>query len=139
MCGSRRYEVRRRYADPDLRASDADRERVAQLLRDGAGDGRLDMDELSERLDGVYAAKTVGELRSFTRDLPVVSREPRLPAGRRRRYGPPRVAFIWVSVLLVTIWVVTGAGYFWPMWPILWFAFATMKSRSRRRAAGTYV
>src|SRR5436190_2478761 len=124
MCGSRRYEVRRHHVerDPDLRASDEERDRVAQVLRDGAGDGRLDVDELSERLDRVYAAKTHGELSGVTSDLPA----PR--TRERRHYGPPRIAFVWVSILLVTIWAVTGAGYFWPVWPMLWFAFATMKS-----------
>jgi DUF1707 SHOCT-like domain len=54
----------------NLRASDADRERVANVLRDAAGDGRLTMDELDERLDAVYAAKTYAELEPITHDLP---------------------------------------------------------------------
>jgi DUF1707 SHOCT-like domain len=53
-----------------LRASDADRERVANVLREAAGDGRLSMDELDERLDAVYAAKTYAELEPITHDLP---------------------------------------------------------------------
>jgi hypothetical protein len=53
-----------------LRASDADRERVANVLREAAGDGRLTMDELDERLDAVYAAKTYAELEPITHDLP---------------------------------------------------------------------
>jgi hypothetical protein len=53
-----------------LRASDADRERVAEVLREAAGDGRLTMDELDERLDAVYAAKTYAELEPITHDLP---------------------------------------------------------------------
>jgi hypothetical protein len=53
-----------------MRASDADRERVANVLREAAGDGRLTMDELDERLDAVYAAKTYAELQPITRDLP---------------------------------------------------------------------
>ncbi|MFA1539006.1 DUF1707 SHOCT-like domain-containing protein [Actinomadura monticuli] len=57
-------------AAPDMRAGDADRERVAQVLRDAAGDGRLTLAELDERLDAVYAAKTYGELAPLTRDLP---------------------------------------------------------------------
>jgi hypothetical protein len=57
--------------DPrNLRASDADRERVANVLREAAGDGRLTMDELDERLDAVYAAKTYAELEPITHDLP---------------------------------------------------------------------
>ena len=54
----------------NLRASDADRERVANTLREAAGDGRLTMEELDERLDAVYAAKTYAELEPITRDLP---------------------------------------------------------------------
>jgi hypothetical protein len=54
----------------NLRAADADRERVANVLREAAGDGRLTMDELDERLDAVYAAKTYAELEPITHDLP---------------------------------------------------------------------
>jgi hypothetical protein len=54
----------------NLRASDADRELVANVLREAAGDGRLTMDELDERLDAVYAAKTYAELEPITHDLP---------------------------------------------------------------------
>jgi len=56
----------------NLRASDADRESVANVLREAAGDGRLTMDELDERLDAVYAAKTYAELEPITHDLPDV-------------------------------------------------------------------
>jgi hypothetical protein len=56
-------------APPALRASDADRERVADVLRDAAGDGRLDLDELDERLQGAYAARTHEELEPLTADL----------------------------------------------------------------------
>ncbi|WP_243716397.1 DUF1707 SHOCT-like domain-containing protein [Actinomadura darangshiensis] len=55
---------------PEMRAGDADRERVAQVLRDAAGEGRLSLTELDERLDAVYAAKTYAELEPITRDLP---------------------------------------------------------------------
>ncbi|WP_233617881.1 DUF1707 SHOCT-like domain-containing protein [Actinomadura sp. WAC 06369] len=55
---------------PEMRASDTDRDRVAQILRDAAGDGRLTLAELDERLDVVYAAKTYAELQPLTRDLP---------------------------------------------------------------------
>jgi hypothetical protein len=66
-----------------LRASDADRERIANVLRDAAGDGRLTMAELDERLDAVYAAKTYAELEPITHDLPATGSEyvPAVPAG----------------------------------------------------------
>ncbi|MGX4691968.1 DUF1707 SHOCT-like domain-containing protein [Streptomyces sp. JNUCC 63] len=56
---------------PELRASDADRERVAEHLRDALAEGRLDMAEFEERLDAAYRARTYGELAPLTRDLPV--------------------------------------------------------------------
>ncbi|MFI5965335.1 DUF1707 domain-containing protein [Streptomyces asoensis] len=55
---------------PDLRASDADRERVAEVLRDALAEGRLDMAEFEERLEETYKARTYGELAPITRDLP---------------------------------------------------------------------
>jgi hypothetical protein len=53
-----------------LRASDADREKVAAVLREAAGEGRIGLDELDERLAAVYAARTYAELEPLTRDLP---------------------------------------------------------------------
>lgn len=55
---------------PELRASDADRERVAEQLRDALAEGRLDMEEFEERLEATYSARTYGELTPITRDLP---------------------------------------------------------------------
>ena len=55
---------------PELRASDADRERVAEVLRDALAEGRLDMEEFEERLEATYKARTYGELAPLTRDLP---------------------------------------------------------------------
>src|SRR6201996_4582402 len=72
----------------NLRASDADRERVAEVLREAAGDGRLTMDELDERLDAVYAAKTYAELEPITHDLPATG-ESRTPAARPAYGGDP--------------------------------------------------
>ncbi len=76
----------------NLRASDADRERVADILREAAGDGRLTMEELDERLDAVYAAKTYAELEPITRDLPAagtahVPAPAPAPAGAPDRTG----------------------------------------------------
>lgn len=53
-----------------LRASDADRERVAEVLRDALAEGRLDMAEFEERLEATYSARTYGDLEPITRDLP---------------------------------------------------------------------
>ncbi|GGV73828.1 MULTISPECIES: DUF1707 SHOCT-like domain-containing protein [Streptomyces] len=61
---------------PDLRASDADRERVAEVLRDALAEGRLDMQEFDERLEAAYKARTYGELAPLTRDLPAGAATP---------------------------------------------------------------
>ncbi|MQY13951.1 hypothetical protein SRB5_41110 [Streptomyces sp. RB5] len=55
---------------PELRASDADRDRVANVLREALAEGRLSMDEFEERLESAYQAKTYGELEPLTADLP---------------------------------------------------------------------
>ncbi|PZF81408.1 DUF1707 SHOCT-like domain-containing protein [Jiangella anatolica] len=54
----------------DLRCSDVDRDRVAEALRQAAGDGRLTLTELEERLEATFKARTYGELQPITRDLP---------------------------------------------------------------------
>jgi Domain of unknown function (DUF1707)/Cell wall-active antibiotics response 4TMS YvqF len=54
----------------ELRASDADRDRAAEVLRTAAGEGRLTLDELDERLHAAYTARTYAELEAVTRDLP---------------------------------------------------------------------
>lgn len=72
-----RADAERRGAEAELRASDADRDRVADILRDALAEGRLTTAEHAERIDVLYAARTMGELEPLTRDLPV-------PAGDRR-------------------------------------------------------
>jgi len=104
--------------DPDLRASDGEREHHAELLREHAAQGRLTVDELDERLDRVYAARTVGELSPVVSDLPV-PRPPSAPQRAPRRRRPELAAFVAVNLMLIVIWAATGAGYFWPIWPIL--------------------
>jgi hypothetical protein len=77
--------------DPRIRASDADRDRAAALLREHHAEGRLTVDEFAERLDRALAAKTLGDLDELLEDLPAIDLY-RLPAagirprgGRRRR------------------------------------------------------
>jgi hypothetical protein len=58
------------------RASDAEREAVVTRLRDAAGEGRLTVEELAERIDAAYAAKTHAELEPLTADLPAAAAHP---------------------------------------------------------------
>jgi hypothetical protein len=59
------------HIERSLRASDDDREQTAERLRLAAAEGRLSVDELGQRLDAVYAARTVAELAGLLTDLPV--------------------------------------------------------------------
>ncbi|WP_327369612.1 DUF1707 SHOCT-like domain-containing protein [Streptomyces sp. NBC_01217] len=67
-----------------IRASDADRDRIADILREAMAEGRLTAEEHAERVDAVYRAKTVGELEPLVRDLPA-------PAGGSRPAAEPGV------------------------------------------------
>ncbi len=118
---------------PELRASDAERERVAERLRDAAAEGRLTPDELEERLGRALSAQTRGQLEPTVADLP----QPRERPGRRaRRMRPELPVFLTTSVLLVVIWALSGMGYFWPAWPILgWGVFVVGPGRLRRLVA----
>lgn len=66
--------------DPALRrrVSDLEREEVADILRDAAGEGRLSYSELEDRLETLYASKTYGELVELTSDLPNGPRAPQV-------------------------------------------------------------
>jgi hypothetical protein len=97
----------------ELLASDADRERTADRLRTAAGEGRLAPAELEERLETAFSARTEAELVPLVADLPAPGREPR-PRDRSHER-----AYVGTMLLLVAIWALTGAGYFWPIWPML--------------------
>src|SRR5258708_18215836 len=73
--------------DPKIRASDADRDRTAALLREHHAAGRLDLEEFNERLDKAYAAKTVGELDALMADLPAIDLYQLPDASMRRGRG----------------------------------------------------
>ncbi|MEU6063355.1 MULTISPECIES: DUF1707 SHOCT-like domain-containing protein [Streptomyces] len=77
-----KHPQQERTAPPvaELRASDADRDRIADILRDALAEGRLTADEHAERVEGVLNAKTVGELEVFIRDLPAAHERPAAPA-----------------------------------------------------------
>ena len=78
-----------------MRVSDSDRERAADVLREAAGHGRITMDELDERLELTYAAKTYADLVAVTRDLPGSAQAPSAvqSAMAGRIGGTPRSKF----------------------------------------------
>jgi len=120
--------------DPRMRASDADRDRAASALREHHAVGRLTAEEFNERLDAVYAAKTMGDLEEQLSDLPAADSyqlpvpsgkapPPIRPSNRHPKRGLPGSALWWaawatwlsVSLICFAVWVLAGAhGYPWP-------------------------
>lgn len=74
-------------APAGIRASDADRDRIADILREAVAEGRLTAEEHAERVELVYRAKTVGELGPLVQDLPTGGATGR-PAASPYAYGP---------------------------------------------------
>jgi hypothetical protein len=131
MCHARQhhhyYREARRPAedtltqDPSLRASDEERESTVTLLRKHGADGRLDVDELEQRVGAAYQARTRGDLSSLLDDLPRAPAVRAIQPDWRRHRGHEWGMFVRVSLLLVAIWALTGAGVFWPAWVMAWW------------------
>lgn len=109
--------------DPSrLRVSDADRHKVAEILRQAAGEGRLDLDELDERLESTYAAKTYADLVPITADLPLRDAE-RLPGSVPQPASPNLPAARYDSTIAVMggsnrkgLWEVGATHTAFAMW-----------------------
>jgi hypothetical protein len=102
--------------DRGLRAGDADRESVAEFLRDQHLAGRLDTDKLQERLDHSYAAKTYAQLDAVVADLPIHQAR---PISRRR---VPTVALLPLIALLFAALALSHGHLVWLVAPLVfWF------------------
>jgi hypothetical protein len=105
--------------DRSLRAADSDREAVADILREQHVAGRLDTDELQERIDRCYAAKSYADLDAVLVDLP---REQPQASRVRGLWLWPRFAFL--PLVLVAL-VALGHGHLvWLVIPLVFFFFA---------------
>jgi len=94
-------------ADPrQLRAADADRERAVEILRQAAAEGRITFDELDERVNQAYAARTFADLEALTGDLPGAKVSASAPAVAR--YQPVQVP-AGTPVPAVSVAVMSGA------------------------------
>ena len=107
----------------DMRAADADRDRVAELLREHCASGRLTAEELEERLDVAYRARRLGELEALTADLPRELSQAEPPRVERRPCGwPLRPGLMLAAALIAAIAVASGGEGLWLLWPVgfLW-------------------
>lgn len=143
-------------SNAEVRASDAERDVVAERLRTAYAEGRLDATELDERLSAVLASRTRGELVAPAADLPPPPRRPLdpgvRPAGstaagwaaapvpvdpRRAAVRPPRgvwwaVAGVAAAVLLIA-GLASGATHAWLLWVLV---LGVVVARRRSSAAG---
>lgn len=112
------------------RASDDDRLVVVTRLREAAGEGLIDLDELEARIAATYEARTLPELAPITADLPAPRpHAPPPPQGEsasilRSIFGEALdspgfqhhlTVYLSVMFLLFTIWALAGAGFPWPL------------------------
>lgn len=117
----------------EMRVSDSERDETAEQLTEHFTAGRLDHSEFTERTEKALSARTRRELDEVLLDLPAASATfsppravvPSATTGsaaraarsewRQKRLAPWAI----FAVFFIVIWAVTGAGYFWPVWPIL--------------------
>jgi hypothetical protein len=98
-----------------LRASDADRDAVAERLRQAAVEGRLDPDELEQRLHSALRAKTYGDLDRLLRDLPakpVKWERPRRGVGSAAGFAMVMVLRTMVALVILGAVLVVAAATF---------------------------
>ena len=130
-----------------MRASDADREIVRTMLADAFADGRLTREEYDDRLNSLYGSRTLGEVSSLVTDLvplegppmaaPVLRADMRKRGARKWRKDVEEsfAAFLVPSIICTVIWIaVTGRGFFWPVFPMLFLGINLIKTVVQRES-----
>lgn len=124
-----------------VRASDAEREQMATILRAAMTEGRLDLAEGEERLAKAYAATYRDDLRGLVTDLPdggrrALAETPEARAfarGMLRRHLGGAMVF---SAILVGLWVLSGVAFFWPIIPMVFIFFGLARHAAWHRHGG---
>ena len=119
---------------PSVRIGTVEREAAASALSEHFAAGRLDQDELEERLDRTYAAKTAADLEPLFQDLPrpalpVAAAEPDRAAGLRRSNGRSALLFAVLAFAVLWVAVVRIPPFF--LIPLVWI-FVARGHRGRR-------
>jgi len=108
--------------DPSIRASDAERNEVADKLSRHFAEGRLDQAEFKERLDTAMSATTRADLQGLFRDLPRLAEDPPPPPPRRRRVVP-------FLLIVLVVALAAGSTVSFPFWVgahVPWFLIAVV-------------
>jgi Domain of unknown function (DUF1707) len=136
--------------DNAIRASDADRERAVEILRDGYASGRLTLAEFDERTTAAFASRTWGELRALTNDLPVGTgpaaghhaflpsppRPPRQDGAPPSLAGDPGADSRFLPVLLIAVfWLAVTLSAHAPgaLIPVVFLLLMAVRSAARAR------
>jgi hypothetical protein len=122
------YDPNIKGREPDLRASDAERAQIIELLRRHHEAGRLTAEELAERIERVNAATTFGDLDAAMANLPrllpplappTATVQERTPGAARQAFYRVLFAYVVINLFLIGIWAFSGRGAFWPIWVLL--------------------
>jgi hypothetical protein len=115
-----------------LRTSDTEREQIAELLRAAMAEGRLTLEEGEERLGKAYAATFRDELAPLTADLPdngrrALAETPQARAATRRSVRR-HASFVAIAAgVLIGLWMLSGAHFFWPAIPLVFLVIGLMR------------
>lgn len=129
----------RRPEHARIRATDADRDHARELFARAYADGRLTRPELDVRTAEAAGPVTLGALLHLVRDLEPTRGAPAQPAPARRPVARELLVFVVSSAACVLVWWLTGRGFFWPLWVIVYTGLpplATLVDRRRPSRAG---
>lgn len=130
--------------EPQLRASDQEREHAASEIREHYAAGRLTSAEFEERVQAAYGARTQSELDALSADLPALPPKPPTTMERARDTFKFNTGVLVRNasgglsafVICTAIWLAAGAhGSFWPVWVLLFTLVAVVRG-VRRGARG---
>ena len=116
------------------RVGDLEREAARMRLVEAYAAGQLDTPELESRAERVLGAGTAEDLEAATGDL---REEPALPAGTSRSLVRDLLLFLVCSAIAVIVWHLTGRGFFWPVWVIVYTGLPLLRLLDPRSASHT--
>ena len=117
-----------------IRASDTERDAVAERLRHAAADGRILASELEHRMAIALRARTLGELDAVVADLPRTPRRQLARPSTLQLVGYGAAAVVVLAVLAVAALIIAGLFAAWAIWmAVFWWAFGHRRRPMARR------
>ncbi len=120
--------------DPNIRVGDSEREQAGDRLRRAHAEGRLDPDELQDRIDRCYEAKTLGELAELVADLPREENPRERSFGQMGSFLPRLGTVVPILLAIFLISAVIHGHVLWALLPLfLLMRFLMWRRRPWRR------